>query len=215
MKSTQTLIAIIGGAALVLGAFPQTSRATLDPGFSDELLITDGIFDDLAVREGAETAVPPAVYVPAVYLSSVAGNQNLNGHAIWLTEPGVLPSQLGYYSDVVGVTTDPVHPGQYLVGFMSDSDVPANYATWFAAAQLNFGAPASGTIQVETDVPVDVLNYVDPVLRDPTLTSPPVSLAQFQSDVEVPEPTTLVAGALLLLPFGASTLRVLRKKHAA
>jgi hypothetical protein len=31
----------------------------------------------------------------------------------------------------------------------------------------------------------------------------------------VPEPTTLIAGALLLLPFGASTIRILRKKVAA
>jgi len=31
----------------------------------------------------------------------------------------------------------------------------------------------------------------------------------------VPEPTTLIAGALLLLPFGASTLRLLRKNRAA
>ncbi len=31
----------------------------------------------------------------------------------------------------------------------------------------------------------------------------------------VPEPATIVAGALLLLPFGASTLRILRKKHTA
>jgi hypothetical protein len=30
----------------------------------------------------------------------------------------------------------------------------------------------------------------------------------------VPEPTTMVAGALLLLPFGASTLRIVRKKRA-
>lgn len=30
--------------------------------------------------------------------------------------------------------------------------------------------------------------------------------------VPVPEPTTLIAGALLLLPFGASTLRILRRK---
>ena len=29
----------------------------------------------------------------------------------------------------------------------------------------------------------------------------------------VPEPSTYIAGALLLLPFGASTLRMLRKKH--
>ena len=31
----------------------------------------------------------------------------------------------------------------------------------------------------------------------------------------VPEPTTMIAGALLLLPFGASTLRMLRKSRAA
>jgi hypothetical protein len=33
--------------------------------------------------------------------------------------------------------------------------------------------------------------------------------------VAVPEPTTMIAGALLLLPFGASTLRILRKNRAA
>jgi hypothetical protein len=31
----------------------------------------------------------------------------------------------------------------------------------------------------------------------------------------VPEPTTVISGALLLLPFGASTLRILRKKQTA
>jgi len=31
----------------------------------------------------------------------------------------------------------------------------------------------------------------------------------------VPEPTTLIAGALLLLPFGASTLRMLRRNRTA
>jgi hypothetical protein len=33
--------------------------------------------------------------------------------------------------------------------------------------------------------------------------------------VPVPEPTTMIAGALLLLPFGASTIRILRKRIAA
>jgi hypothetical protein len=32
--------------------------------------------------------------------------------------------------------------------------------------------------------------------------------------VPVPEPTTMIAGALLLLPFGASTLRILRRRTA-
>jgi hypothetical protein len=33
--------------------------------------------------------------------------------------------------------------------------------------------------------------------------------------LSVPEPTTMIAGALLLLPFGASTLRILRKTRTA
>jgi hypothetical protein len=37
----------------------------------------------------------------------------------------------------------------------------------------------------------------------------------FYNVTPVPEPTTMIAGALLLLPFGASTLRILRKSRAA
>ena len=41
------------------------------------------------------------------------------------------------------------------------------------------------------------------------------ALATGYSTAAVPEPTTMIAGALLLLPFGASTLRILHKKHTA
>jgi len=44
-------------------------------------------------------------------------------------------------------------------------------------------------------------------LNDPNLVPPP-------SSTPVPEPSTVIAGMLLLLPFGASTLRVLRKNRA-
>ena len=33
--------------------------------------------------------------------------------------------------------------------------------------------------------------------------------------IQVPEPTTIIAGALLLLPFGLSTLRTFRKNRVA
>jgi hypothetical protein len=41
------------------------------------------------------------------------------------------------------------------------------------------------------------------------------SVQQSFHQVAVPEPTTIIAGALLLLPFGASTLRILRKNRTA
>lgn len=41
------------------------------------------------------------------------------------------------------------------------------------------------------------------------------SLSHFEiGGAAVPEPSTIIAGALLLLPFAASTLRSLRRKHA-
>jgi hypothetical protein len=46
--------------------------------------------------------------------------------------------------------------------------------------------------------------------------APPIFGPNFQYEVSaVPEPTTMIAGALLLLPFGASTLRILRKNRVA
>ena len=41
------------------------------------------------------------------------------------------------------------------------------------------------------------------------------SITLFPAVAPVPEPTTMIAGALLLLPFGASTLRLLRKRQTA
>lgn len=54
-------------------------------------------------------------------------------------------------------------------------------------------------------------------VADPTNPGHAYVIYNFISDAGtvVPEPTTMIAGALLLLPFGASALRLLRKKQAA
>jgi hypothetical protein len=44
---------------------------------------------------------------------------------------------------------------------------------------------------------------------------PPFSLLDGPSMVAVPEPTTIVAGALMIIPFGVSTARILRRKAKA
>lgn len=59
--------------------------------------------------------------------------------------------------------------------------------------------------------------YVGSVYRPVTSTGLEAANGQdfIVKGVEVPEPTTIVAGALLLLPFGASTLRILRRHRTA
>ena len=71
--------------------------------------------------------------------------------------------------------------------------------------------------------PTDLLNLTTPgsvlyVTKDIGLAALPgnifASISQVEQSFEqVPEPTTVLAGALLLLPLGASTLRILRKNR--
>jgi hypothetical protein len=56
-------------------------------------------------------------------------------------------------------------------------------------------------------------DYGDADWNDVVLPSDGASIT-VSGAVPVPEPTTMIAGALLLLPFGASTLRILRKRTA-
>jgi hypothetical protein len=58
------------------------------------------------------------------------------------------------------------------------------------------------------------LLYPDPLNQGNPNGEPPQELLMRTQDfTPVPEPTTVIAGALLLLPFGASTLRILRRKQ--
>jgi hypothetical protein len=69
------------------------------------------------------------------------------------------------------------------------------------------GAPATATI---TGSPSSI--YVAELV---TVAGPGSVISFANTYTAVPEPTTMIAGALLLLPFGASTLRVLRKHRTA
>jgi hypothetical protein len=59
------------------------------------------------------------------------------------------------------------------------------------------------------------LNVYNLPQNQPTWGNPTGGRVEFLGNMNVsavPEPTTMIAGALVLLPFGASTLRVLRKQ---
>jgi hypothetical protein len=74
------------------------------------------------------------------------------------------------------------------------NSILATYGTWEVMRAYAYigdtGGPSSGSVDINS---ITVGPYV----------------------AAVPEPTTIIAGALLLLPFGASTLRMLRKSRTA
>jgi hypothetical protein len=71
--------------------------------------------------------------------------------------------------------------------------VPGNSATVYAATTETIFVPSSATVQ-DGDATVPLATW---------------------SPTSVPEPSTVIAGLLVLLPSGASTLQILRKKRSA
>jgi hypothetical protein len=83
---------------------------------------------------------------------------------------------------------------------------------------LDINDPPAEANDLLNIVPPQILLYVTKDIRLAAIAPPGsfVSISQVtQSFHQVPEPTTIIAGALLLLPFGASTLRILRRKQTA
>lgn len=111
----------------------------------------------------------------------------------------------GLYSVVTATSTDYNSQAQYegasLVTFndLSLGLTQGTYDIWASGATLGISLSGMQTTGPGTGYPWPL-----PVFGAGTL-----------SVTAVPEPTTMIAGALLLLPFGASTLRILRKNRTA
>jgi|ERR1035438_5285136 hypothetical protein len=136
-----------------------------------------------------------------------------------------------YYSPLASAPLAPVGP----MGPTVATDIEKLWAAYFPSASADVSGQTAAALQVA--IWEDIAAYVGTPLtvsgNDPVTTQAALMLASLPSlhaeaglqglvspttqnyVVPVPEPTTMIAGALLLLPFGASTLRILRKKQTA
>jgi hypothetical protein len=107
--------------------------------------------------------------------------------------------------------------GQTYSGIITLSTDSAAHAATLAAdlaSFLNAAASAASAASVSSDLNnangafgVYALNMFTGSSSSPSYVQPQLAI--------VPEPTTMIAGALLLLPLGASTLRVLRRNRGS
>jgi len=125
-------------------------------------------------------------------------------------------------TDYINVSPFILGPGLYSVVTATSSDYNSgNPNTGVSAVTFNNlgGAVTDGTYDIwssgtslsSTLSGMQTTGPGNPIYPWPL----PVFGAGTLSASAVPEPTTVIAGALLLLPFGASTLRILRKSRAA
>jgi hypothetical protein len=137
--------------------------------------------------------VPPTVPTYITYGTAYIYNQFLNGNVNLVNNPSAVQSTIWYLQGLLNGYTDPEN-GNDLQGDISAilGNVPLS--------QSQLIAPANGAFGVEA------LNLYG--------AGQPPGQSQPQL-IETPEPTTIISGALMLLPFGASTLRILRRNRAA
>lgn len=161
---------------------------------------------------------------------------------LWIPTTWAVPANGSFRSDIWGVMTDGSAVSDYpILGFTSyggasrfrvwddtawvDLATSVNYDAWNSLAISYTGSSYVYSINgttVYTDntingstgfsaVIMQAYNFADPSISGATL----VDYTAHWSNTPVPEPSTYVAGALLLLPFGISTIRKLRKNRTA
>jgi hypothetical protein len=199
MRLKTRLVLLVGAGVLALSALPQVAFGAFT--FSDSMTVTDGngiVLAQIKASEESEASDPQVLYL----LDHTVANIGQWGNATAVFE------EVGgdtVISDVFGVARDPNAPTHYYLGFMSAAEGvsldPVVVSAWFGTV------PNAVQETLANNGVFDASIYVDPSYNGPG------GHATFWSPV--PEPTTMIAGALLLLPFGASTLRMLRKNRTA
>jgi hypothetical protein len=198
LKTMKKQLSLVGLAAFALLAFsPSPVRANLVWDFSYFDTATGG-----SIIQASGTLTTTALRTPLTGYG-ISGLSGYDITAISGERNGVLIS---------GIQSNPAFPGS--------STSPGNYYD-NALVGSPFGLDVDGLnfYAGETLYNLSVINpftggtgYYDTANANlgngATLTAVTLSLTP------VPEPTTMIAGALLLLPFGASTLRMLRKRTA-
>ena len=157
-----------------------------------------------------------AMTAKATLSSSISGcvyvDNNNNG--VFDSGDGVLPgvqvtlTGTDILGRAVGMTTSTLTNGSYFIGNLVPSSgfgytLLEGPAPGYLERTDNVGSPFGGTWIPATDA---ISHIVVPL-------GPAVAATDYNFG-ELPEPTTIIAGALLFLPFGASTLSMLRNRKA-
>lgn len=184
--------------------------------------------------DAATISVTASIGAGGVYYLTYGGNMQLAGtvgatadlllgYTVTVTDPGWKINMIDqrYTGGVLNgsllinetaTSGAPTATSQLSIGDASDPNVyPSGL---FDTGELDILGvlPPQTTLTVTKDIAFTILNG-NPLING-GISQVSVSSVQ-QSFHQVPEPTTIIAGALLLLPFGASTIRFIRKNRAA
>jgi len=212
------LTAGVGAVLLLCGALTAANAQ----------LVLNGTFAGASGGDGSPIVVPNWTVTPAASGSLIIANNGFDD--LGSSTPGGAGAEAIDFS-ATGNPALPLTDSYDELSQTIPTTVGATYSVsyWLAAAmasssyfQSYFGDDQN--LQTLNTVPTTWTQYTFDVVATSSSTvlafygndAPSyVGIADVEVTDPVPEPTTMIAGALLLLPIGASTLRMLRKRQAA
>ena len=221
------LIAIAAVAAL--GAMLQTAQASLADLVSNSgsISIGDKTFSDFTYTASGLTTFDPSKIDVSASIDGAGVYYLTWGGKITLSSSGPATANL-----LLGYTVT-ANPGQI---FMIDQKYTGSAQPFSSSLTVDETVKVGSTVVGNSHLQRGDLSdpfaevgdnlYINPAQSSLTvlknirfgISNPTGGLVTIsdvsQSFHQVPEPTTMIAGALLLLPFGASTLRMLRRRTA-
>jgi hypothetical protein len=229
MKRMRTLTAM-AAASLLACAIPQSASAALValPPNTAALLIT-GDTTTIASLGSLVTTQPTVplntpvftgTFAAAVYYNSGNSGPLTFVYTIHQTSSGSLdkPPQPPETDPITHVSIGGFS-GTESVGYINSAANPQYASSSFTGTTIGFSGFIHGAFDGIGDgndsivvIQTAAFNWQ---LVNATVSDSQSANIQTYGVAPIPEPTTLVAGALLLLPFAASTLRMVRKSRAA
>jgi hypothetical protein len=219
MKLIKTFIAVVAAVCClavtsqasftaVTGFTGTTSMATVTPGGStvsvDYSVLTDGSLYYYLYQVQLLGTAATTLETFQVSVNNTFATPTVLSSAIIATMIPPLLSNAGQPDIILGGTID--------TAWLPAGSVTANNVSW---------AAGTGLTLADQSIVLGFSSRINPTWGNgqATDTAPPspwsTTIAGTVIPVPVPEPTTMIAGALLLLPFGASTLRFVRKSRLA
>jgi hypothetical protein len=179
---------------------------------------TSGMDFQITTSTGSGDSIGDKGSISGIYTIGAPTAYGIGGEIANVTGSGVLTikGQGGTGTLTADITWDSIYQLGTGDNLNINGDVNLSsiqYTAGMSGTEADLIALASGPGQLGEATLDFTLNSATPLS---TLATETASIAPYSGNLStVPEPTTMVAGAMLLLPMGASTLRVLRKKRVA
>jgi hypothetical protein len=191
-------IAIVGLLLAGLGVATQAAMIQIGTGLDGSgNLLALGAAEQNYTVSGNASAANVRTSLPSNWLGNVSNGQ-------WISPPND-PTGLTFYTRTLG-------PGTITGQFSSDN--PGELLVNGVVVAQTSGWPGTDTSTYQSwwSFNANLTQAVNTIKFEVNNLGGPAGLIVAGTFTPVPEPSTVIAGALLLLPFGASALRVLRKK---